>query len=476
MMNPNVNNLYQFDETREKKMWNDCIFVFDSSALLDFYSVPKVARDTIYSNILSPHNKRFWIPSHVEFEFLKNREKVIVKPVKELYEPLRENNLKKIGEGIKQIESQIIDLQNKIKDQNTHPHFDGTDVELFRLKVTEFKGTIEDMTKAVNTKIDVAIKEIRELPTDDDVLAAFQKWLDVGRNYSFAEIYKITEEGRHRFQFKIPPGYKDLEDTEKIGTQIFGDLIIWKQLIEYSKQIEKPIIFICDDLKEDWCYLEKRSGGEKRIAMPREELIKEMFDTTGFPFWMYNFPQFLHLANKYWGTAINELDIKNVAEAIATRNKPKIELDLVYRSSGRSPEGYSDKNPVNIEDGRAVINIGAGVKPIIHWFVDWRLKLKVYNNSGFPASNIKLESVGQSHFSFLEELRPINNIKPFESIGLEATFDQQFESVHTEADELLKYKIPQALDGLILKVSYFNENRNEFTSYMKIKGGVVINI
>jgi hypothetical protein len=474
-MNPNANDLFQYNDTREKEMWDNCIFVFDSSALLDFYSVPKIARDSIYSNILTPHKNRFWIPGHVQFEFLKNREKVIVKPIIEHYEPLKINNLKKIEDGFKQIENQIVDLQNKVKDSGTHPHFDGTEIEAFKVKGNEYRGIFEDMNKAVNARIGAAIKEIRELSGNDDVLIAFQKSFEIGRDYSFEEIYKITEEGRHRYQFKIPPGYKDLEDTEKIGTQIFGDLIIWKQILEYGKEAKKPIIFICDDLKEDWCHLEKRSGGEKRIATPREELIKEFHDFTGFPFWMYNLPQFLHLANKYWSTAINESDIKNVAEAIATRNQPKIELDLIYEGGGRSPRGYSNKNPIEMENGQAIMNIGAGIKPIIHWFIDWRLELRVYNNSSYPAFNIKIESIGQSHFSYLEELRPVNNIKPFEHIGLQATFNQELESIHTEADELLKHKIPQALNGLLLKITYFDENRDEFISHMKIENGKLIN-
>ncbi len=478
-MNPDANKLYQLNDDREKVLWDDCIFVFDSSALLDFYTVTKNARDNIYKNILTSHKGRFWIPAQVQYEFLKNREKVITKPITEQYEPLKNSLLKEIDKTVKQIENHAVDLQNRIKDQGKHPHFDSVEIDLFKEKINEFKAALDTMSKGVNSHIDNAVKEIMELSSSDDVLLAFQNTLNVGRDYSFEEIYKITQEGRHRFEYAIPPGYKDLEDDEKKGTQIFGDLIIWKQLLEYAKGTENPIIFICDDLKEDWCYIEKRSGNEKRIIMPREELIKEMYDLTGSEFWMYNLAQFLYMANKYWGATINEADIKNVAEAIATRkqNPPVIEFDLMYESGGRSPMGYSARNPVEVEtDGRRIMNIGGGIKPIIHWHLDWRWELRIFNNSSFPAFNLKIESIGEVHFTNLEKLPVINNVKPLEYIALHARFDQEIESVHTDADELMKYKIPLALEGLLLRVLYFDESRNQYVSHMKIEGNRIINI
>lgn len=475
-MNPNANNLYQLPDDREEALWSECIFVFDSSALLDFYSVTKNARDDIYKDILIPHKGRFWIPAHVQYEFLKNREKVITKPISEQYELLKNNQLKEIDKAVNQIEKQTTELQNKIKDQGKHPHFSDAELLLFKHEIVKFKTAFDAMSKGVNSHIDNVVKEIGELSSNDDVLTAFQNTLDVGRDYSFEEIFKITEEGRHRFEYSIPPGYKDLEDKDKIGTQIFGDLIIWKQLLEYAKEAKKPIIFICDDLKEDWCYIEKHSGGEKRITMPREELIKEMHDLTGSAFWMYNLAQFLYRANIYWGTSINEADIKNVAEAIRSQNQPIVEFELVYEGGSRSPMGYSEHNPVEVEpDGRRVINIGAGIKPIIHWRLEWTWELRIHNNSSFPAFNVQIRSIGEVHFTNIAKLPPINNIKPLEYIGIHVRFNQQIESVHTDADELMKYRIPPALDGLILQVSYLDESRNEYISHMKIEENTLVN-
>ncbi len=309
---------------------------------------------------------------------------------------------------------------------------------------------------------------------NDDVFEAFKQYITVGRDFKYNEIYTITSEGEHRYKYKIPPGY---EDKDKIGTQIFGDLIIWKQILEYSIEAQKPIIFICNDLKEDWYNVDK-STSEKKIRAPREELLKEIYDFSGTEFWMYNLTQFLEKSNVYLGTSINETDIQNIDIAIAANGpKPFLELDLIWTGGSRSPRGYSDKNPTEIdENGRLVTVIGAGIKPIILWAMDWRFDLKIYNNSSYPAFNVKIESIGQVGFSNLEELNRINNIEPLGCINLKAGYNQYVEGVHTVADAILSYKIPENLEGLILRVTYLDELRNEHITLMKVENNEVINV
>lgn len=52
--------------------------------------------------------------------------------------------------------------------------------------------------------------------------------------------------------------------------RLYGDLIVWKQVIQKSKKDKINIILVTDDLKEDWWL--KING--KTIG-PRFELIKE---------------------------------------------------------------------------------------------------------------------------------------------------------------------------------------------------------
>jgi hypothetical protein len=99
--------------------------------------------------------------------------------------------------------------------------------------------------------------------------------------YNFDEIMEIIKEGELRYRSKIPPGYKDQGSKE--GISIYGDLILWKQIIAHAKKVKKPIILIINDIKEDWCYKKEQ---KQKIEKPREDLIKELYTTTGMELWM----------------------------------------------------------------------------------------------------------------------------------------------------------------------------------------------
>jgi len=164
--------------------------------------------------------------------------------------------------------------------------------------------------------------ETKKFVSNDKILDGIDKFFDVGPEYSYQQIMDIVSEGKQRYEYEIPPGYEDSKGkNKKIGTQIFGDLIIWKQIIEYAKQESKNVIFICNDVKIDWCYSEKDS---KRIIKPREELITEIYDVAKAEFWMYNISQFLFQANKFLAANIKEEEINEISEINSTHDLLKL--------------------------------------------------------------------------------------------------------------------------------------------------------
>ncbi|WP_409333637.1 PIN-like domain-containing protein [Chryseobacterium lactis] len=66
-------------------------------------------------------------------------------------------------------------------------------------------------------------------------------------NYLFSDIKDIVNKGKLRFE--ISSGYMDRKDKEQI--QIIGKLIVWKEILAYSKQQSNNVIFVCNDLKVD---------------------------------------------------------------------------------------------------------------------------------------------------------------------------------------------------------------------------------
>lgn len=312
------NEIFVMTVDRESKIWSDAVFIFDSSAILDFYFLPISKRKEVFDSFRTNMSNRLWLPSHVLFEYQKNRTKIIRKPITEKYKPLKEGNIQGIGKLVSDIEKKLIDLKNQTKNDDKHPHLPQNNIDEYSELIKVFKGNSERILKSISEDVGRAEKEINELPNNDDVLKAVVELYSVGRCYTFPEIIEITKEGKHRFEYTIPPGYEDLKDKEKKGTQIFGDLIIWKQIIEYAKEINRPIIFVCNDMKEDWCYLEENST-EKRIERPREELIREIYDEAHVEFWMYNLAQFLHFSNKYIKTDIEPTIINEIHSLIDER-------------------------------------------------------------------------------------------------------------------------------------------------------------
>lgn len=301
-------NLYQINPEKEKALWKDAIFIFDSSALLDLYSYPEPTRASFFKEIVEKLKGRVWLPNHVQYEFLKNRSSVIKKSFSEHYIPLREEYMKNVSESFNKTKNLITQLGERISSPTKHPFVDGID----------FKEAGDDLIKAIESykkleeklreKIAEREKEILELESNDTVLDRIEKNFSVGEKYGSDEILDIVEEGKLRYEFRIPPGYEDAKEKE--GTQIFGDLIIWKQILDYCEQEQKPVVFVTSDIKADWWTIFDKGKKEKA---PREELIKEFNDRCGKDFWMYDQAQIAFKAKTYLSSAMSEEDLELIS-------------------------------------------------------------------------------------------------------------------------------------------------------------------
>ncbi|TCC99757.1 hypothetical protein EZ449_21330 [Pedobacter frigidisoli] len=154
---------------------------------------------------------------------------------------------------------------------------------------------------------------------------------------------------------------------------------------------------------------------------------------------------------------------------------PYLEVDLRYNSSGRWNEGYSYKNPREVgENGEEVMIIGFDTDPIIYWKLDWEYSLFIYNNSSYPAYNIQVDQISNHQFSQISRLPKINNLQQMGKMELTAEYISRMEGIYKEADEYLKHRIPEALDGLQLQITYLDEKRETHTTLVTIKGQDVI--
>ncbi|MCL2246736.1 MAG: PIN-like domain-containing protein [Lentimicrobiaceae bacterium] len=332
-MNTDSIKHYSLTDEREKFLWKNAIIVFDSSALLNFYLLPKSERSRIYAEIFDKLTNRLWMPFQVQYEYLKNREKSIINPISEKYQPL-EQKVKEFDNIGSNLLKKIDEISRESQKNDKHPHIEQSKINEFKEIIENFLKQTESFENQVVKQIEDAKNEVLAVKDSDDVLEALKKSFEVGREYAYNEILEITKEGKHRYNFEIPPGYGD--SKEKKGFQIFGDLIIWKQILEYSKENKKSILFITDDItkEEDWCYKDKKEND--RIDRPREELIKEMKDYSNTDFWMYSLTQFLHNANKYLQSKIKDSTIQNLSYLLATKNKKEDYFKFKCNKCGRT--------------------------------------------------------------------------------------------------------------------------------------------
>jgi hypothetical protein len=75
---------YPLSDLEFRRLWSECIFVFDTNVLLNLFKFSPKTREYFLS-ILDNVSERIWIPHQVGFEYHKHREDRIIEQV-DLYD------------------------------------------------------------------------------------------------------------------------------------------------------------------------------------------------------------------------------------------------------------------------------------------------------------------------------------------------------------------------------------------------------
>lgn len=170
----------------------------------------------------------------------------------------------------------------------------------------------------------------------------------------------------------------------------------------------------------------------------------------------------------------SKMKLRGKAVESAPEHRPVLEVDFAGQGRGRWNTGYSVKNPIEEHDG--VMVMVPGNAPIIHWGLNWRYDLVIYNNSNYPAYNVKVENVSDLHFTEFGQLPKINNIPPLATKALGIKFEDMIESSYKEADALQVPRYPTVFnDRLVLRITYQDEKRNSHSTMVSFHDGEIIN-
>ena len=329
-------SIFRISEKEEKDLFKNGHVVFDSSALLSFYGYTEKISEEYFNKVFKALSGRLWLPAQVIYEFEKNREKVITKPKGEYHNLINiggrkeggfidavKNTIGIIRKNSDTIHGQIIALSEKTKKDDKHPHLTQDAIKEFIKELNEFRTHLETLSVgfdklSTNTQeqINQKIKEIDENSSSDNFRERLNIFFAQGLPYSYETMLTIIREGKFRYENEIPPGYKDEDD--KIGFQKYGDLILWFQIIDYAKGKKCPIIFVTNDVKEDWWHQEKH---DKTMDTPRHELLYEFKDKTSQSVWFYTTDQLIFKANQFLKTDISETIIEEVKTANVNANE-----------------------------------------------------------------------------------------------------------------------------------------------------------
>lgn len=234
--------------------------ILDTNILLDLSRFSYHTSKYIL-NLLTDLKSMIWIPNQVFKEYNTNRDKVF------------SDALKRYGKFEKDL-TNIVDsakkkIENSLKNSYRYHYIDN---EYFsnniKSKLEEVKNLIQSYRNTVPVKKEFSKEDWNKLLQEINL---FVESIKVGDKFNTKKILEIISEGELRFKYKIPPGF---EDNKKEGIEKFGDLILWKQILELPKSTEvENIIFITNDEKDDWWSISK--DGAKEI---NKDLLDEFKD------------------------------------------------------------------------------------------------------------------------------------------------------------------------------------------------------
>lgn len=274
-----MDDFFIMNNVREKKLWDDALIVFDTNAICAMYRMTKDTKSTMLE-VLEYLKEKIWIPAHVLYEYKKNRIDVIKEPISRYYmnPEFFKNNYNQ----------QLKDFLNKLEEQKYyHPYFDDKELNSFKKSVKEVSDLMDNIRTTVRNEFAKRKNEINAQDDSDDILKKILT-LPMGSEFSYSEKLEIMKEGEWRYKQELPPGYMDF--SEKQGIQKYADLIIWKEILNKAKETGKSIIFITNDVKQDWYEVHDKKHPP---VCPRHELLIEFKETTERDIWFYTLDQFV---------------------------------------------------------------------------------------------------------------------------------------------------------------------------------------
>lgn len=303
---------YQPTPEQFKELWEEGTFVFDTNVLLGLYRYKKESRDEVL-NVIKRIEDRIWIPYQVGLEFHKNRLTVLSE---------QNSSLSTIKNSIR---DSISSIEKKCKDLDL-------DKRHSEIETSTFIERFRELSESVINELDeIKAKKLSNDIDEDVVLTELTKLFSIKKGSLGSPpkdqkaLENIYKDGEFRAKNKIPPSFEDILEAQKnkSGEEYYafeglnykkgyGDLIVWRQIIEFAQENQKKsIIFVTDDTKEDWMRIINSHG--KKIISARPELVSEIFKEAGVEnFYIYDTNKFLDYSKEYFNIEVSDETMEDI--------------------------------------------------------------------------------------------------------------------------------------------------------------------
>lgn len=284
-------------------LWDGAVFVPDANILLHCVRHSSEIREELL-RILELLKESLWIPYQIGLEFHRHRME-IEGSAADAYDRL-----------IKEYESIFSQAREKMRQLRAHPSISvERELSAIDMFLSDFRVRME-RARADHPGAALAQALVR-------ITAVFEG--RVGPKPAPEKLAAIRKEGDERYSKRTPPGYKD---AKKDDTDKYGDLIIWKELIDKARTAGRPVVFVTDDVKEDWWRIHR---GAK--LGPRPELLEEFRLSAGQDFHIYELGQFLRIAAERHKD-IDQKSVEQIEKSVLEDELARRRTEVALEQSG----------------------------------------------------------------------------------------------------------------------------------------------
>lgn len=301
------------------------ILFFDTNVLLDVFRVEKKSVQTLLK-VFEHLKARVKLPYHVVEEYHKDYLSVLVQ--QKVY-----------------LQNAVLTLKDKEKGMVSFAN--GKEYsKLSKYAKTIMRQALEKASRSVELSYKTTIKHLENEIQNDTLINKLSDIFTASVLPSLTqnELETIYSDGVSRYIGEVPPGYKD-SDKDKRGVlknpkgttikedsqNIFGDLVIWNEILKYATTNPTDVIFVSNDVKEDWmCEICHEKHG------PRIELLEEFHKKSGgHRLLIYSFEQFILKLNEI-ERFIPDAELKSAISSLDEpwkrdeRYKNKFYKDTIY--------------------------------------------------------------------------------------------------------------------------------------------------